>query len=132
MRKLTDHVVEGDSVNHQLIIEVTDEPGSGGANHAYRISWGAPIRNTPDTILNVLGSIAFGFQNGPIKEVGVNGITHEALIAICIDHLKSFQAGSFASESNERALHHLRLALNELQMRTRERLSRGVEGTHRK
>src|SRR5260370_33165503 len=38
MRTLTDHIVEGDSVNHQLVIEVTDEPGQGGANHRYEIT----------------------------------------------------------------------------------------------
>jgi hypothetical protein len=37
VRTLTDHIVEGDSANHQLTITVTDEPGAGGANHRYVI-----------------------------------------------------------------------------------------------
>lgn len=132
MRKITDHVVEGDSANHQLEIDVLDEPGAGGAHHHYRIVGGAPIRNTPDRITNVTTSTDIRFQNGPIKEAGVNGVTHEALLAIVIDRLTSFQAGAFASEYNERALHHCRLALNEMQARTKERMNRGVEGTHQK
>ena len=36
MRELTDHIVSGDQAV-QLQIEVTDEPGAGGANHEYRI-----------------------------------------------------------------------------------------------
>lgn len=39
MRKITDHIVEGDSAP-QLDIEVTDEPGHGGANHNYLIAPG--------------------------------------------------------------------------------------------
>ncbi len=40
-RILTDHIVEGDSANHQLVIEVIDAPGQGGANHRYQISLGS-------------------------------------------------------------------------------------------
>ena len=32
-REIRDHIVENDSVNHQLEILVVDEPGSGGASH---------------------------------------------------------------------------------------------------
>lgn len=123
MRELTDHIVEGDSVNHQLKIEVTDEPGAGGANHHYRISWELPDGWRAEVI---------SFQNGPIKEAGVNGITQEALLAIVIDRLRSFQAGPFKCGANEYALAHCELALKELQHRTRERMARGVEGTHQK
>jgi hypothetical protein len=34
------------------------------------------------------------FQNGPIAEVGVNGVTHEVLLAIVADRLRSFQKGA--------------------------------------
>ena len=129
MRTLTDHIVEGDSANHQLRIEVLDEPGQGGANHVYDVNWNGEEGEPPASIHDHL---FVRFQNGPIKEVGVNGVTQEALLAIAIDRLKSFQAGPFASEYNERALHYCRLALNEMQTRTRERMARGVEGTHQK
>lgn len=122
MRQITDHIVDGDSANHQLAIEVTDEPGAGGANHCYTVAHD--------------GHTAFffhiDFQNGPIKEFGVNGLTQEALIAICIDRLRSFQAGPFACAANGHALENLEQALFYLQTRTRERIARGVEGTHTK
>ena len=126
MRKLTDHIVEGDSVNHQITVEVRDEPGHGGACHDYAIlkprghGAGFPL----------LCSVKF--QNGPIKEVGVNGITQEALLAILIDRMRSFQAGAYANKCNESALQALEVALDELQARTRERIARQVEGTHAK
>lgn len=70
------------------------------------------------------------FQNGPIKEFGVNGVTQESLLAIIIDRLKSFQSGPFACEANAFALSHCKSALHELQKRTRARIARGIEGTH--
>lgn len=71
------------------------------------------------------------FQAGPIKEAGVNGVTGEALIAIQIDRLRSFQAGPYACRENAIALTHLETAQMWLQKRTRERQARGVEGTHK-
>ena len=133
MRKLTDHIVEGDSANHQIDITVVDEPGSGGANHVYQIEHVAPGRKSGDGPREFVHPLAtLRFQDGPIKEAGINGITHESLLAVIIDRLSSFQKGPFASEYNERALHHCRLALNEMQARTKERMARGVEGTHQK
>ena len=72
------------------------------------------------------------FQNGPIKEFGVNGITQEALIAVCIDRLRSFQNGDFRCRENAIALTYLEEVLLWLQKRTRDRLARGVEGTNQK
>lgn len=126
LRKLTDHIVENDSVNHQVSITVMDEPGAGGAHHDYFIHWPSQEQNYPH------GALGVKFQNGPIKEVGINGATHEALIAIIIDRLRSFQAGPFAGRENAIALIHLEDALMWLQRRTRARIARGVEGTHAK
>ena len=125
-RELTDHIVVGDSVNNQLTIEVLDEPGQGGACHEYRIAipmdflsggWGKSFTN-------------IRFQNGPIKEWGLNGITHETLLAILIDRLEGFQSGEFACEDNAIALSHVKEALMYLQKRTQGRIQRGVEGTN--
>jgi hypothetical protein len=121
MRTLTDHIVNGDQAV-QLKITVIDEPGQGGACHEYQISGqgGEPPR------------CFVHFQNGPIKEFGVNGITGEALLAIQIDRLRSFQAGPFACRENAIALTHLEEGLMWLQRRTIARIKRGVEGTHQK
>lgn len=122
MRTLTDHIVSGDQAV-QLEIEVTDEPGAGGANHEYRIR--GPVGS-------FIGAVAVSFQNGPIQEVGVNGITQEALLAITIDRLRSFQAGPYSCRENAIALTHCEEALMWLQRRTVERIKRGVEGAHQK
>jgi hypothetical protein len=117
MRVITDHVVSGDQAA-QLKIEVLDAPGAGGASHCYEIS----------DRRGCLAKIAF--QNGPIKEAGVNGITQEALLAIVIDRLRSFQDGPFPSRENAIAQKYCEEALMWLQRRTMDRIKRGVEGTN--
>lgn len=120
MREITDHEVPGAESN--LKIRVLDEPGQGGACHEY-------------AIITKEGPISHGcrisFQNGPIKEVGVNGVTQEALLAVVIDRLRSFQAGPFACSANAMALGHCESGLRNLQERTRERVARGVEGLNK-
>lgn len=69
------------------------------------------------------------FQNGPPAD-GVNGLTHEVLIAILIDRFTAFQSGPFACQENADALNYLISMHNSLFIRTRDRQSRGVEGTY--
>jgi len=128
-RQLTSHIVN--PVNDKLTITVVDEPGSGGANHAYIITGMDTLRNKAfEGYKGQEGTdeVALLFQNGPIPEHGVNGVTHEALLAILIDRLEGFQAGPYASPYNAQALHHLKGAQEVLLNRTRERMARGVEG----
>lgn len=123
-RHLTEHVVQGDPAP-QLTITVLDEPGAGGANHHYSID----IPN--DALGATLGKqpgLEIHFQKGPIKEHGVNGVTQEALLAVVIDRLRSFQAGPYPCRENEEALAMCGTALLLLQKRTRDRITRGVEG----
>ena len=134
MRELTDHVVSGDQAVH-LKIQVIDEPGAGGANHEYRIS-GHDLKkhpayaNTSDEDIPQWETICF--QNGPIKEAGVNGLTHEALVAVVIDRLRSFQGGPFSCRENAIALTHFEEGLMWLQRRTVARIKLRVEGTNQK
>lgn len=76
--------------------------------------------------------VIVSFQNGPIKEFGVNGISAEALLAIIIDRLRSFQGGPFACHQNDIAMWFIETGMMWLQKRTRDRLARGVEGTNPK
>lgn len=135
MRTLVDHIVPGDTSN-PLSIEVFDQPGQGGANHLYKITGFDTKSNTSDPFVALYGKpsdhTTILFQNGPIKEFGVNGITQEVLLAIVIDRLRSFQAGPFACRANDKALAHCEEALAWLQLRTVDRLRRGVEGTNQK
>jgi hypothetical protein len=68
------------------------------------------------------------FQKGGIQETGVNGVTHEVLLAIVADRLESFQNGPFHCDENRVALNHVTEALAALKSRTVARLARGVEG----
>lgn len=133
MRNLTDHIIAGDLDSPRLSIEVTDEPGKGGANFRYEINGFDTSTNTSDDSLGRVpsraGHLVILFQNGTIKDLGINGITQEALLAIVIDRLRGFQAGQFSSPFNASALFHCEQALNDLQQRTMERIVRGVEGT---
>ena len=131
MRELTDHRVN--PANDKLKIEVTDEPGAGGANHRYEISGFNPGMNpSADSPHPPEPPLVIVFQNGPINMVGVNGVTQEALLAICIDRLRSFQAGPYACRENAVALERMEEAQMWLLERTRRRMARGVEGTHQK
>jgi hypothetical protein len=132
MREITSHVVN--PANDKIAIAVTDEPGAGGANHRYEITGFDTATNAslssdspePKSKTVIL------FQNGPIGEKGVNGVTQEVLLAIVADRLQSFQAGPYASDLNAKALEHVSAAQEALLSRTRERMARGVEGTHAK
>lgn len=59
-----------------------------------------------------------------------NGITNEALLAILIDRLEAYQAGNCKCQDNEIALGHLKAALNALQHRTNDRITRNVIATN--
>lgn len=127
MREITSHKVNG--LNEAITIRVTDEPGSGGANHAYEVS--IPLQEVPyDDLKESVTKI--NFQKGPIKEAGVNGISGEALLAIVADRLECFQAGPYATADNASALSSIKNAIETLHKRTKERIARGVEGTHQK
>lgn len=126
MRTITEHQVN--PANDLIRITVMDEPGAGGANHHYMVT-------LPDWTRAPDGSDAKGvwdiqFQNGPIGTAGVNGLTHEALLAIVADRLRSFQAGQYACRENALALTKIEEAQHWLQSRTKGRMARGVEGTH--
>jgi hypothetical protein len=130
MRTLSAH--KTNPANKELTITVVDEPGAGGASHRYDIS-GFDSTNNPSKSNSVpAGRAVVLFQNGPIGEVGVNGVTQEALLAIVIDRLQSFQNGPYACRENALALTKCEEALHWLQHRTLARVARGVEGTHEK
>lgn len=124
MRTLTDHKLNG--LNESIDIVVVDQPGHGGACHKYELRlMAAPSEG----IIGEKSVFQIHFQNGPIQEHGVNGVSQEALCAVLIDRLRSFQEGPFNCRENAIALTHFEDALMWLQKRTRDRLARGVEGT---
>jgi hypothetical protein len=121
MRSVTTHKIDG--LNEALDVTAIDQPGEGGACHIYTID--GPRNNEdqaePQTIV---------FQQGPVdSEIGPNGVSNEALLAILIDRMEGFQRGPFACRENAIALTHLQDAMHWLQHRTCQRVARGVEGT---
>ena len=102
------------------IVNAIDEKGIGNANHEYSIVE-ANIE-IPEVYVKVK------FQNGAIKESGVNGCQNEDLIAIVIDRLRGFQSGDFAYKDNAMTLTKLEEALVWSRKRTQDRVNRGVEG----
>jgi hypothetical protein len=124
--KLIDsHEVTGAASNLQ--IRVDDEPAQpGGANHCYRIDGFTALLANGD---HAIGADIL-FQNGPIPQVGNNGLTIEALLAVIAHRLEGFQNGPFASADNEEALDGVLKAMGALQRRTRNRIARQVEGTY--
>ena len=100
-----------DNAHHKYLIEVWDDP-SGGVQPQDQ----------------VIHSVELQFQNGGLKEVGANGITDQALLAIVMDRLKSFNDGQFRCRENSLAITHLELVLMYMEERANDRARRGVEG----
>jgi|ERR1043166_8774371 hypothetical protein len=137
MRQITTHEVGG--LNEKIQLYAIDERGSGNANHEYHIDvfqLGSSAREGQNGDIETfrsakhVGRWSIDFQKGPLKEAGANGISNEVLLAILIDRMQGFQSGPFASRENALALTKLEEAMMWLQKRTRDRLARGVEGTH--
>ena len=118
MRTIDYHKIN--PLNDTLDVIVADAPGHGGASHVYHVQHSNTAGHDP--------LMTVSFQNGPIAEHGVNGVTQEILLAIVIDRLRSFQAGPFSSRENALALTKCEEALHWLQQRTLDRMRRGVEG----
>lgn len=115
-RHLKDHYLDGYSGYKP--VEVMDLSGPGGAPINYRC-W----INPDDRV----GAVLIRFQNGDPNEIH-NGLTHEQLISMVIDRMRGFQSGMYANPYNAKALEHFEAGLSVLQERTKERISRGVEG----
>lgn len=112
------HEVQNDDAP-QVEITATDAPSHGNAHHEYSVKAGKK-------------STKISFQNGPIKEFGMNGLSNEALLAIVIHRLECFQTSEFKCMENDQALLNLRRGMWQLQTRTRNRIARNVEGTSTK
>jgi hypothetical protein len=83
---------------------------------------------SPHSVEDILCKI--DFQEGPINEVGVNGVMNEDLIVMVIRRLEGFQSSEFKCRENAVAITKLEESLMWLGKRTRGREVRGVEGTN--
>lgn len=71
--------------------------------------------------------LAIQFQNGPIKEVGVNGVQIETLVHIYSRIVEEFNK-KFPHPENDVILKHAKGIIEATKRRKKERESRGVEG----
>ena len=117
MKQILDHAIN--ELNEGITITADDQDVTmGNASHHYEIHFADVVQR-------------IDFQQGPVKEHGINGISNEALLAIVLDRLRGFQSGQYACRENAVALTHLETSLMWLQKRTRDRVLRGVEGTYK-
>lgn len=119
MEVLNRHVVSADAVE-ALKITVMDRKGAGGDNHQYRVE-GFDIQTNPSYSDRVhydeLKELNVFFQSGNPTE-GQNGVTLEALLAICEHRLLGAEEGPHACDENAQALLGITHALNSLHRRT--------------
>lgn len=70
------------------------------------------------------------FQNGPIKEHGVNGVQIRDVIDMLVNRLKDLDL-KYPSKYNQKTIKYLLLAQLEQDKRTHDREKRGVEGENK-
>ena len=110
------------ALNQHLVITSDDfDQTNGNAAHKYSIHVGGSESGAV--------TVAMQFQNGPLQEAGINGISEEALLAVVIDRLQCFQTSQYACRENALALTKLEEAVHWLGHRTQSRRRREVEGT---
>jgi len=98
--------------------------------HTY---WLSPSEEPEKVVDNYSeGCQTIKFQKGPIKEVGINGVTEASLIKVLIDRYEFFQKGDFPTRENECVLDNLYCCLCKINQRTDDRIKRGVEGLNEK
>ncbi len=122
-RELFDHRNNKFNREH-VIVKTADLRSSDNAHHKYviEVTRDAP---KPDWIAE---RCELNFQNGGLKEVGPNGITDQALIAIVLDRVRSFNDGPFRCRENSMMITKLEEALMWGEKRGNDRARRNVEG----
>jgi hypothetical protein len=75
-------------------------------------------------------SLSFTIQNGPIKEVGINGCQVDTIIVAAKEIIEEFNK-KFPCRENAVAITKLDEALMWLEKREKDREKRGVEGTNK-
>jgi hypothetical protein len=126
MRELTDHKIS--KLNREnILVEAVDDPDVDGANHEYRIRV-QKLAETSEQQDEVISITNVKFQKGGLADVGVNGLTDQALLAIVLDRMRGFQSGPYSCRDNAIAITKMEEALMWMGRRYADRATRGVEG----
>lgn len=108
-------------------VYAVDEPGCGGANHAY------DIHMHPGVPKGYTVCVHLQFQEGPRNDPrSVTGLCDQDLLEIVRDRLQGFAAGILTTRDTAVALRKVEEALMWLNKRTEDRIDRGVLGTMEK
>lgn len=126
MRQIISHVVNGLNECIQIMVHKDTDPDNGVVGPC---EYGLYLAGVSEDVSATGLKQVIRFQQGPIAEAGVNGISNEALLAIVEDRLLQFNVGPYRCRENALALTHLQEAMHWLHHRTRERTAREVEGT---
>ena len=125
-----------EKINEALELYAVDIPDEHGVKRTrYEISGfdfsKNPLAYPPERLpLDRFGQVyPLLFQQGNPNEVGINGLTTEALLTVIIDRLECFQATPMASRENEKALEHFKTGMRWVRARSESRLRRGTSGT---
>lgn len=123
LRIIKEHQIN--DCNNAIEVHALDQPQS-GVHHHYAI-----VKATPDLPPETLCEIKF--QIGLFEEVGVNGATNEALLAVVLDRLHAFQGNKWSrGRETAKAISRIEEALLWLLQRTRKRQLRGIKSTGKK
>ena len=112
--------------NYTLVIHEADYKFN--APHLFKVSAAKPDTKGEHKGQNLIVGVV-NFQEGPIKENGVNGVANEDLLGMVLCRLESFQKSEYKCRENACAITKIEEALMWLRKRTNARVKRGVEGT---
>ena len=116
-REITDHRMKG--LNEAITVHAMDWEDDIGACNEYQITAHIPLK--PGNMTGEVGKVALiQFQKGSIKEVGLNGFSNGAFLAVVIDRLRGVQSGPFKDRKIDIALTHLEEALMWIQKKQKE------------
>lgn len=124
-RPLYDH--KNNKFNRECVeVFTTDHASADAAHHAYRIEVYDRYNGRADN--GMVACCDIQFQNGGLKEVGPNGITDQALLAVVLDRLRSFNDGPYRCRENSVMITKIEEALMWGEKRGNDRARRNVEG----
>ncbi len=120
-------------LNHDLLTQnytmvIYEDPFKFNAPHLFKVIKAEPETTGKNKGNNLVVGIVH-FQEGPIKETGVNGVSNEDLLGMVLARLEHFQNSEYKCRENALAITKIEEALMWLRKRTNARVKRGVEGT---
>jgi hypothetical protein len=120
-------LVENDLLTNKYTQVYQEKDFNFNAPHHFIVASTAPAddEGNPELLAEI------DFQEGPIKEHGVNGVCNEDLLVMVLERLKAFQRSEYSCKENAMAITKIEETLLWLRKRTMGREQRGVEGTHK-